>query len=230
MRQELAQKKRENRNVDPVCLAKHEEEKLERVASMVATLEVMETEISRMVQQLEELEEEDQVSKQQPPRHTEQDAAEGLRAEKEDEEEVIPGTSSGAGADTVASALEQDSMLSSQSGVAESNYGAAAYIDTNKPISDDPTTAEQLVISLDESQKKEQREQQKIALVEAILSCLHQTQPLRDNISQLTKSLYIFRADTSADKIVCEVSGNFMSVSVLYENKSWEVYSVPVSI
>jgi hypothetical protein len=222
LRQELAQKKRENRNVDPVCLAKHEEEKLERVASMVATLEVMETEISRMVQQLEELEEEDQVSKQQPPRHTEQDAAEGLRAEKEDEppnvtseEESIPGTSSGAGADTVASTLEKDSMLSSQSGVAESNYGAGAHTDTNKPTSDDPTTADQLVISLDEIQKKEQREQQKIALVEAILSCLHQTQPLRDNISQLTKSLYIFRADTSADKIVCEVSGNFMSVSVL---------------
>jgi acetolactate synthase small subunit len=201
LRQELAQKKRENRNVDPLCLTKHEEEKLDRVSSMVATLEVMETEISKMVQQLEEIEEEDQICKQQPPRHSENES-EGTLMLNDGEtkaKSVEEGTKDASeGVDTPKAVLEQEEV---------------AHSDTNKTTSDDPSETSQLVSSVDDLQKKEQREQQKMAIVEAILLCLQQTQPLRDNIAQLTKSLYIFRADTSADKIVCEVSGNFMSVS-----------------
>jgi hypothetical protein len=204
LRQELAQKKRENRNVDPLCLTKHEEEKLDRVSSMVAILEVMETEISKMVQQLEEIEEEDQICKQLlvPPRHSENESEGALMqndGETNAKSEEEGTTDSPEGVDTPKAVVEQEEV---------------AHGDTNKTTSDDPSETSQLVLSVDDLQKKEQREIQKMAIVEAILLCLQQTQPLRDNIAQLTKSLYIFRADTSADKIVCEVSGNFMSVSL----------------
>lgn len=169
---------------------------------MVATLEVMETEISKMVQQLEEIEEEDLMWKQQPPHHSENepegtllqnDGETKAKSEEEGTEDVPESV------DTPKTVLEQEEV---------------AHSDTNKTTSDAPSETSQLMLSVDDLQKKEQREQQKIVMVEAILLCLQQTQPLRDNIAQLTKSLYIFRADTSADKIVCEVSGNFMSVSL----------------
>ena len=53
-------------------------------------------------------------------------------------------------------------------------------------------------------------EQQKI--IAAIAHLTSQTiVPLRDNLQNLTKQLYYVKTDMSADKLVCEMSGNFMS-------------------
>eukprot|EP01083_Nonionella_stella_P099305 279226_1 len=53
-------------------------------------------------------------------------------------------------------------------------------------------------------------EQQKI--IGKIANLTSQTiVPLRDNLQNVTKQLYYVKTDISADKIVCEVSGNFMS-------------------
>ena len=194
LRQELAQKRRENRNVDPVCLAKPEEEKLDRAASMAATLEQIEIEISKMVQQLQELAEEDEEilkNKQQ-----EEETAVELKKQQQQEEETTEKAE--------AAAAQDDAPCTTEDAP---STDAKAEEDTPN----ETTTAQ-----MEEIQKREQREHQKIALVDAILLRLQQVQPLRDNIAQLTKSLYIFRADTSADKIVCEVSGNFMSVRVVF--------------
>jgi len=53
-------------------------------------------------------------------------------------------------------------------------------------------------------------EQQKIIAAIASLTS-SAIVPLRDNLQNLTKQLYYVKTDMSADKTVCEVSGNFMS-------------------
>lgn len=53
-------------------------------------------------------------------------------------------------------------------------------------------------------------EQQKI--ISTLSTITSQTiVPLRDNLQNLNKQLYYVKTDTSSDKTVCEVSGNFMS-------------------
>lgn len=54
-------------------------------------------------------------------------------------------------------------------------------------------------------------ESAKLTTLLEIQSLVLQLPPLRDNIDNLLRQLQYLRSDTSTDKVVCEVSGNFMS-------------------
>jgi len=93
----------------------------------------------------------------------------------------------------------------------DANRDSEANTDESK-VSQQPSKEEQ------ESKIKESKsqlyilsaEQQKII---AAISSLTSTiiVPLRDNLQNITKQLYYVKTDMSADKTVCEISGNFMS-------------------
>lgn len=54
-------------------------------------------------------------------------------------------------------------------------------------------------------------ENSKLTTLLELQSLVLQLPPLRDNIDNLLRQLQYLRSDTSTDKVVCEVSGNFMS-------------------
>lgn len=49
------------------------------------------------------------------------------------------------------------------------------------------------------------------SLTSAVVQKMLELQPLKEQIDTSKRSLYFYRSDTSTDKTVCEVSGNFMS-------------------
>ncbi|KAL3800359.1 hypothetical protein HJC23_003655 [Cyclotella cryptica] len=110
----------------------------------------------------------------------------------------------------------------------EIEEGAANKESANKP-EEEETGTEEKKKKKKKKKDKEQAEQEEevptnptdpriIALQKDKLSKLLQIQslslqlpPLRDNTDNLLRQLQYLRSDTSTDKIVCEVSGNFMS-------------------
>lgn len=101
-----------------------------------------------------------------------------------------------------------EAQLPIENGQNESRSGDTK--DKSKEETDDHTSNSQKIEELMSKLYFVSSEQQKlIANLTSITS--QNIMPLRENLQGLQKQLYYIRTDTSSDKTVCEISGNFMS-------------------
>jgi len=188
--------------IDPVTDVSHE--MMSEAADMMADLELREEDVKRMLNEISKVEQEwnslwnelQNLEKEATDNDTGTDTAgDDLTNEASDMKD---------GADPSTSNDKDETMQP----VNENNENEASNSSENNE-----TKAKAKEANIKEIKSKLyalSSEQQKI--ISTIANITSNTiVPLRDNLQNLTKQLYYVKTDISADKIVCDVSGNFMS-------------------
>lgn len=163
------------------------EEMLEKCAADVARATLIEEEMATLVEKMEGLEEEGDKL---------------LRTiAKEEEEETIKATAAAekAASEEATEPPKKKKKKSKDKDKSKEAMAAAAEESADGPPS---KIVDQRLLDLEHS---------KLTTLLELQSLVLQLPPLRDNIDNLLRQLQYLRSDTSTDKVVCEVSGNFMS-------------------
>lgn len=225
------------RTIDPATDIS--EEMILEAAEIIGDLELQEEEVSDMVvklmaskqtwktlwDELQVLENgdfsaSDSVSEQE--QGTEKNEAQGGAEEKSQNENGNADTST-----------DVDATNDENTSVSDSNTNEKNIIEQKETTNKDEITNEENVNDKDKDKKENdptQSEEDKATKIKEIKSKLYKisadqqkiisslsvitTQkivPLRDSLQNINKQLYYVKTDTSSDKTVCEVSGNFMS-------------------
>ncbi len=224
------------RTIDPATDV--DEGMLLEAAEVMADLELREEEVSEMLQtlmsldgewkelwgKLKELEKGPDVKLEaksdanasDEPVDGEKDAGAKKSGEEVKIEEAATSATSDVGAGAGVNASKNDSTEGQGEG--QENEGEKNNNDNNidnekdkQKNKEDNEKSKQIQINeLKSKLYKLSAQQQKIISSLSILTS-QTIVPLRDNLQNLSKQLYYVKTDTSSDKTVCEVSGNFMS-------------------
>mmetsp|Transcript_14766 Transcript_14766/g.29827 ORF Transcript_14766/g.29827 Transcript_14766/m.29827 type:complete len:492 (-) Transcript_14766:641-2116(-) len=220
LRQELARQQRKHGGKgdgdDPA--ANISEEKVLQVAEDMARLDLLEEEIARSVKELKDLDGEESgivaaaASAPTPTAAAETPDTSTSHAKSDDSKEN--------------GQAEQDKAESEAKGDADANKEkdsdkkdtSTDKGDEDKPVKDEKAPKEepeqeQESAADDDETKSKLRDirSKKRTILSELASKLERIAPLRDAIEAETRRLHYFRSDTTIDKCVCEVSGNFMS-------------------
>ena len=219
LRQEIDGKKLEGRvHVDPLTLTTGDQEKLERAAQLQVSKVYLEKEVQDWLEKLDELErkelahEQEEAKKKQEAIAAKEKAAQDANAESKTHEHDIIDESG-----EKSSNSDQDEQVNNN----ESHPIEFVASKIEEPL--DPEKAAEEAAArkrqqeieaekkLEQTLKQQEIEFQKIKLLDSVFEKVEQLSAVTEEITQLIKSLHYFRGDTAADKVVCEVSGNFMS-------------------
>lgn len=183
----------------------------EEVSEMLQTLMSLDWEWKNLWKKLKELEQipESKLDIADEPVNDKKDAGEEKAGGK------IDSSTSDANADEEFSTKVQDNEHDKEQDKGEKNNSDN---DTKNETEKDDQSKQEDNSKSKEIQIKELKsklyalsaQQQKIISSVSILTS-QTIVPLRDNLQNLNKQLYYVKTDTSSDKTVCEVSGNFMS-------------------
>ena len=216
LRQEIAKAARARgkvgRKIDPATDVS--DEMLLEAAEIMADLELREEEVSCMLKRVIEYDEEwktlyEQVQSLQKEDDSSSSPNENENSgkdQKQDGNDDIENTV----ADVVESSTEKDGK-DIQNDENDTNSNDAKAKDSGNDKDDDQSLDKiNQIKEIKSKLYKISAEQQK--LISSLSSLTSQTiVPLRDNLQNFTKQMYYVKTDTSSDKSVCEVSGNFMS-------------------
>lgn len=169
-------------------------DQVERVAEMQVKVEELEADIKRLVKQLDEVEEKERlcVLEEIEKMAKEKSVKELEEEEKKDPEQTQNDSSEAVDAITTSSNNNSSSDIQNEKKVGEGT--SQTTLVSNLPTPHEFDTASKLhnYSSL-------------------ILSKIYEITPLQEQINSQKRQLFFYRSDTSSDKTVCEVSGNFMS-------------------
>jgi len=210
------------RTIDPATDV--DEGMLAEAAEVMADLELREEEVSRMLQTLMDLDGEwkghwdtlkalERGSKPNPAQDPDSAGIEGA----EDKEAKAEETNTSTESENKSSSKENESENKGEKNDNDAKVKGEEEEDKQNSI-EAQSQKEKVDEKSEEIQIKELKsklykisaQQQKIISSLSILTS-QTIVPLRDNLQNLTKQLHYVKTDTSSDKTVCEVSGNFMS-------------------
>mmetsp|Transcript_48756 Transcript_48756/g.72417 ORF Transcript_48756/g.72417 Transcript_48756/m.72417 type:complete len:513 (-) Transcript_48756:551-2089(-) len=221
LRMEVARNSSKNsgNRSDPVLSIRDDD--VDKVAEMMAQLEIMEKEIRELVKKLEDLDEKESLGEdavQDKNGDEKEGDAKDTDKDKEDDnekEETQDGKSviKEEAENKETTEIKEDSKEETDEKAAESSSDSATgnavfVIDTT---GEQPTPNNGMNSQTQPQQQPPQNHDEKVALIELITTKILDIEPLRDQITKAKRDLYYFRGDTTTDKTVCEISGNFMS-------------------
>lgn len=192
--------------IDPVTDVSHE--MMSEAADMMADLELREEDVKRMLNEISKVEQEWNILWNEllnlEKEATDNDTGTGTGTDTAGDDLTNEASDMKDGADPSTSNEKDETMQP----VNEDNKNEAS-----NSSEDNETKAKAKEANIKEIKSKLyalSSEQQKIIFTIANITS-NTIVPLRDNLQNLTKQLYYVKTDISADKIVCDVSGNFMS-------------------
>lgn len=200
------------------------DEQLTRCAEDVAKLDLLEDQIEVIIVELEKIDKDQEGMRKTLMEKVQADSSNGS-------EEVKPKEISTADKKDTKPTDDKDTDKESKNLADELKQNDDAKKDTNeKDVNDKPKETDGEDAKKEESAKKEEDEKKnptlltaaqkeqwqelerrKAKLLAEVQFKVQQTIPLRDSVESLRRSLTHVRSDTTSDKTVCEVSGNFMS-------------------
>lgn len=211
LRQEVARQQRArqgstnggNTNADDPA-ANISEDKVRKVASDRARLELLEEDVGRMVAELESLDEEEEgiVSDLAGADAAAAESTETVdgNAQENEEEKAKEGTPTTEKAEEEVKEGDEASNSTKETKEAEEEEAKSA---SEPPMPDDESKTKQTKLAEIRARKR--------SVLAALSTRIEQAVPLREAIAGDTRYLHHFRSNHTIDKCVCDVSGNFMS-------------------
>ena len=220
LRQELArqQRARGGRGDGDDPAANISEEKILKVAEDMARFELLEEDIARSVKRLEELDvEENDIlaaaaasAASASPSLTRAETADTSPPSKEQDGSKTDGEGKRDGAEAEAEVMSCPNELADVDEKKDDDSKDEDRSEENKEVSQEEPEPESSLDGETKSKLQDVRSK-KCTVLSELAAKLDQVTPLREGIEAETRRLHHFRSDTTIDKCVCEVSGNFMS-------------------